>query len=45
MLINFLKYKGSDQNQIFVDGNPVEDLLWNNHVDMVLKKADSRLYA
>ena len=24
MLINFLKYKESDENKIFVDGNPVE---------------------
>ena len=24
MLINFLKYKAFDENQIFVDGNPVE---------------------
>ena len=24
MLINFLKYKGSDENPIFVDGNPVQ---------------------
>ena len=59
MLINFLKYKAFDENQIFVDGNPVEtvssfkllgvwipkDLSWNTHVDMVLKKANSRLYA
>ena len=59
MVISFLKYKGSDENQIFVAGNPVEtvssfkllgvwisnDLSWNIHVDMVLKKANSRLYA
>ena len=59
MVISFLKYKGSDKNQIFVAGNPVEivssfkllgvwisnDLSWNTHVDMVLKKANSRLYA
>ena len=59
MVISFLKYKGSDDNQIFVAGNPVEivssfkllgvwisnDLSWNTHVDMVLKKANSRLYA
>ena len=59
MVISFLKYKGSDENQIFVAGNPVEivssfkllgvwisnDLSWNTHVDMVLKKANSRLYA
>ena len=24
MVISFLKYKGSDENQIFVAGNPVE---------------------
>ena len=59
MVISFLKYKGSDENQIFVAGNPVEivpsfkllgvwisnDLSWNTHVDMVLKKANSCLYA
>ncbi|CAB4023227.1 RNA-directed DNA polymerase from mobile element jockey, partial [Paramuricea clavata] len=61
MLINFLKYKGSDdENPIYVAGKPVEtvssfklllgvwisnDLSWNTHVDMVLKKANSRLYA
>ena len=59
MVISFLKYKGSDENQISVAGNPVEivssykllgvwisnDLSWNTHVDMVLKKANSRLYA
>ncbi|CAB3995027.1 RNA-directed DNA polymerase from mobile element jockey, partial [Paramuricea clavata] len=60
MLINFLKYKGSDdENSIYVAGKPVEtvssfkllgvwisnDLSWNTHVDMVLKKANSRLYA
>ena len=59
MVISFLKYKGSDENQIFVAGNPVEivssfkllgvwisnDLSWNIHVNMVLKKANSRLYA
>ena len=59
MVISFLKYKESDENQIFVAGNPVEivsnfkllcvwisnDLSWNTHVDMALKKANSRLYA
>ena len=60
MLINFLKYKGSDdENPIYVAGKPVEtvssfkllrvwisnDLPWNTHVDMVLKKANTRLYA
>ena len=59
MMNSFLKYKGSDENQIFVAGNPVEivssfkllgvwisnDLSWNTHVDMVLKKPNSRLYA
>ena len=59
MVISFLRYEGSDENQIFVAGNPVEivssfkllgvwisnDLSWNTHVDMVLKKANSRLYA
>ena len=59
MVISFLKYKGSDENQIFVAGNPVEivssfkllgvwisnDLSWSIHVDMVLTKANSRLYA
>ena len=59
MMISFLKYKGSDENQIFVAGNPVEivssfkllgawisnDLSWNTHVDMVLKKGNSHLYA
>ena len=60
MFINFLKYKGSDdENPIYVVGKPVEtvssfkllgvwisnDLSWNTHVDMVLKKANSRLYA
>jgi hypothetical protein len=62
MLINFLKYKGSDdESPIYVAGKPVEtvssfkllgisirisnDLSWNTHVDMVLKKANSRLYA
>jgi hypothetical protein len=53
MLINFLKYKGSDdENPIYVAGKPVEtvssfkllgvwisnDLSWNTHVDMVLKR-------
>ena len=59
MVISFPKYKGSDENQIFAAGNPVEivssfkllgiwicnELSWNTHVDMVLKKANSRLYA
>ena len=59
MMISFLKYKGSDENQIFVAGNPVEfvssfkllgawvsnDLSWNTHIDMVLKKGNSHLYA
>jgi hypothetical protein len=59
-MINFLKYKGSDdENPIYVAGKPMEtvssskllgvwisnDLSWNTHVDMVLKKANSRLYA
>ncbi|CAB3995721.1 RNA-directed DNA polymerase from mobile element jockey, partial [Paramuricea clavata] len=47
MLINFLKYKGSDdENPIYVAGVWISnDLSWNTHVDMVLKKANSRLYA
>ena len=59
MMISFLKYKGSDENQIFVAGNPVEivssfkllcvwisnDMSWKTHVDTVLKKANSCLYA
>ena len=49
MVISFLKYKGSDEKDLssfkLLGVWISNDLSLNTHVDMVLKKANSRLYA